>query len=344
MAGLAIDGDEASQLVAARRGDEEALRRLTEPLRPELLVHCYRMLGSFEDAEDALQETWLRAWRRLETFEGRATLRAWLYKIATNTSLEVRAIRRRRSLPSLTLPPSQPGDPMPAASAEPLWLEPFPDALLAGPGTNPEAVYDARESVGLAFLAALQYLPGRQRAVLILRDVLCWHTAEVAELLEATDASVNSALQRARLTMKSHRATWRARTLPATDDVGIATLVADYVRAWESADVPRLVSLLREDAVLTMPPFPAWYRGQTAIGAFFSSVVFTEEARGAFRLLTTRANGCPAVAVYQRDASGERRPLALNVLTIAGGRIAEMHDFLISDDRLFARFGLPSSI
>jgi RNA polymerase sigma-70 factor (ECF subfamily) len=336
-----IHDDSPAQLAAARNGDQEAFRRLTDPYRREILVHCYRMLGSIEDAEDARQETWLQAWRRLSTFEGRGTLRAWLYKIATNTSLQARAGRRLRSLPSLTHSPADPGDPLPAPSAESIWLEPFPDALLAATATNPEAIVDARESVGLAFLAALQHLPGRQRAVLILRDVLCWRAGEVAELLNASDVAVNSVLQRARQTMRTHRATWRDAPVAPVADEQTATLLADYVDAWETADVARLVSLLRQDATLTMPPVPAWFRGREAIGAFFAAGVFAGEARGRFRLVTTRANGCPAVAVYQRDEAGDYRPAALNVLEIDGDRIAEMHDFLALDDRLFARFGLP---
>lgn len=332
---------ELADLVAARAGDEAAFARLIEPYRRELLVHCYRMLGSLEDAEDTLQETLLRAWRRLGSFERRAPFRAWCYKIATHAALDARDHLRRRSLPTFTHAPADPRDPLPPPSLEPLWLGPLPDTLLPADANNPEVLYDARESVSLAFLAALQRLPGRQRAVLLLHDVLAWRADEVAELLDASVASVNSALQRARATMRALPHTFRTDASPPAAGDRIATLLARYVQAWEAADVPRLVMLLREDAELTMPPLPAWYRGRAAILAFFQRHLFVGEAVGRFRLVSTRANGCPAFATYARGEGGVYRPAALQVLGIVGDQIAVIHDFLASDERLFARFELP---
>jgi RNA polymerase sigma-70 factor (ECF subfamily) len=299
------------------------------------------MLGSFEDAEDMVQETYLRAWRKLATFEGRASFRAWCYKIATYAALDARDRKHRRALPTSTHTPADPRDPLPPPITEPLWLEPLPDTALSAESASPEALYDVRESVALAFLAGLQHLPGRQRAVLILRDVLAWHADEVAELLDMTVAAVNSALQRARATMRALPGTYRTETSIPAADTRITTLLTQYVQAWEAADVPRLTALLRDDAVLTMPPLPAWYQGRAAIQAFLFGHLFMGDATGRFRLAPTRANGCPAFATYMRDADGIYRPGGLQVLTIADGGIAAIHDFLALDDRLFARFALP---
>jgi RNA polymerase sigma-70 factor (ECF subfamily) len=337
------ESSEASDIRAARAGDQAAFARLIEPYRHQLLIHCYRMLGSIEDAEDALQETFLRAWRRLETFEGRASFRAWCYKIATNAALDARDSRHRRSLPSLTHAPADPGHPLPPPIMEPIWLEPLPDAGLPSPDAGPEAQYDARESVALAFLAALQHLPGRQRAALILRDVLAWQADEVASLLGVSVASVNSALQRARSTMRTLSGTYlTGESVPAASD-RVAALLAQYVKAWETGDVPRLTALLHEDAVMTMPPLPAWYQGRAAIESFLRTQLFAG-ADHSFRLLPTHANGSPAFAAYVRGEDGIYRHAALQVLQIAGDRIAAIHDFLSVNDRLFARFDLPLSI
>ncbi len=333
--------NETSHLAAARGGDHDAFALLVEPYRREILVHCYRILGSFEDAEDALQETWLRAWRRLNTFEERAPLRAWLYKIATNAALDACARQSaRRSLPMHTLPPGDPRDPLPAPSAEPLWLDPFPDALLPEAAAGPDALYDAHESVTFAFLAVLQHLPARQRAVLILRDILEWRASEAAEFLDLTVTAVNSALQRARTTMRAHAPRLHDATT-APPDEQTTTLLTRYVQAWETANASLLVSLLHEDAALTMPPLPFWLQGRSAIAEFLTANLFGGDAHGRFHLVSTRANGCPAFAVYQRDETGRYRLGALQVLTIVDARIVEMHDFLPTDDRLFARFGLP---
>jgi RNA polymerase sigma-70 factor (ECF subfamily) len=319
------------------------------PYRRELLVHCYRLLGSLEDAEDALQETWLRAWRRLATFEPRSTIRAWLYKIATNAALDALDSRHRRLLPTATHAPADMDDPLPGLSTDLRWLEPFPDALLPVTTATPETVYDQRESVALAFLAAIQYLPGRQRAVLILRDVLDLSAQEVADLLDTTVAGVTSALQRARVTMRTHHAELRSGTVDPRDDAatarlrdtGTTRLLDAYMRAWEAADAHRLVALLRDDAVLTMPPLTAWYSGAAAIGAFLTTQLFAGDARGRFRMLQTRANECPAFAAYTADTTGLYRSSALHVLEIQDGRIAALHAFVDAGGRLFTRFGLP---
>jgi RNA polymerase sigma-70 factor, ECF subfamily len=332
-----------TDILAARAGDQTAFARLIEPYRQELLVHCYRMLGSIEDAEDTLQETFLRAWRRLGTFEGRASFRAWCYKIATHAAIDARD-RRPRLMPMHTNSAADPSDPLPAPRGEPIWLEPLPDTMLSTVGAEPDAVYDARESVALAFLAALQHLPGRQRAVLILRDVLAWRAEEVAVLLDMTVAAANSALQRARTTMRALPGSYRVDTDTSSSDTQVNVLLSEYVRAWETADVDRLVGLLHDDAMLTMPPLPAWFEGRTAIGEFLFRHIFAADAAGRFRLLPTRANRCPAFAAYTQGPDGVYRPGALQVLTITGGRIAALHDFLVGDDRLFARFDLPSTL
>jgi len=336
--------DELSPLPAALAGDQEAFQRLVEPYRRELLVHCYRFLGALEDAEDMLQETLLRAWRSLASYAGRASFRAWLYKIATNVCLDALDRRRVRSLPNVVSRPAVPGQPLPAAVLEPVWLEPLPDAALeglpAGPAADPEAVYEARESVTLAFLAVLQQLPGRQRAALILRDVLGFSADETAAMLDMTTAAVNSALQRARATMNER--VERPAPLPAEGQQ--ADLLQRYVRAWESADSAGLVSLLRADVLLTMPPVPAWYQGLDNVLAFLDGFLFSPPAPGRLRLLPTRANAAPAFAVYERAADGVYRPAALQVLRLAGDHIAQIDDFLTTDPAFFARFGLPASL
>jgi len=336
--------DLSPQLSAAQNGDQDAFEQITEPYRRELRVHCYRILGSLEDAEDVLQETFLRAWRRLSSYEGRASLRAWLYKIATNASLDALDSRRVRGLPTTTHPVAQPGDPFPSPVLEPVWLEAIPDTLLDDqPTFNPEARYDARESVTLAFLAALQGLPGRQRAVLILRDVLGWNAAETAETLDMTEAAVNSALQRARATMQTPERGPAQRTVSRADEGLMASLLTRYVTAWENADIPNLVALLREDVILTMPPLPTWFQGRAALEQFIGGFLFAGEAKGRFKLIATHANGVPAFGVYQADAEGVYRPSALQVLTVENGLISCIDDFLNPQPNLFSKFGLPVS-
>ena len=321
---------------------------LTDPYRRELLVHSYRFLGSLDDAEDALQEALLRAWRGLDTLREQGALRPWLYRIVTNVSLDMLASRKARTMPVLATPSADPHAPLPApAVTDPLWLEPLPDDYLAGQDPNPEARYELHESVSLAFLAVLQQLPGRQRAVLILRDVLGWKAQEVADLLETSVAAVNSALQRARSTMIEHRLTPGSKGLAAsalasgTPDAATAALLKRYVAAWETGDVSRLVDLLRADAILTMPPLTAWYDGRDAIVHFLGSHLFAGASDGRFRARFTRANDCPAMAVYQADAGGVFRPASLQVLTLADGVIARADCFLTEGEKLFSRFKLP---
>ena len=342
-AGALAEVDESTLLPALRAGDELAFQRLTDRYRSELLVHCYRMLGSFHDAEDALQETLLRAWRGLESFQGRSALRPWLYRIATNACLDVIASRRRRALPNATGPAAGAGESLPGPVMEPLWIEPLPDNLIdLRPTVNPEAHYDARESVTLAFLATLQTLPGRQRAALILRDVLGWKAREVADLLETSVAAVNSAVNRARVSMKAYHP--EQRSPGSANSEQTASLLSRYVEAWQAADAAGLVALLREDALITMPPLPLWYQGRTAIRWFFETQLFAGEAEDHFRLVATSANGSPAFATYQRGETGEYRLGALQVLTIKDGQIAEIHDFLAIGNQRFPGFDLPVSL
>jgi RNA polymerase sigma-70 factor, ECF subfamily len=337
--------DELAPLSAALAGDPDAFQRLVEPYRRELLVHCYRFLGSVDDAEDMLQETLLRAWRGLAGYAGRASFRAWLYKIATNVCLDALDRRRARTLPNTLSQPAAPEALLPAPVTEPVWLEPLPDSVLeaipAGAHADPEAAYEARESVTLAFLALLQQLPGRQRAALILRDVLGFSADETAQMLDLSAAAVNSALQRARASLPS-----RAERPAAPPPEGrLADLLKRYVLAWESADSAGLVRLLRDDVVLTMPPVPAWFSGRASVVRFLQGFLFSRpDAAGLLRLRPTRANGAPAFAVYERGAGGVYRPSALQVLTLAGEQIAQIDDFLSADPRRYARFGLPAAL
>jgi RNA polymerase sigma-70 factor (ECF subfamily) len=315
-------------------------QRMTEPYRHELLVHCYRFFGSVDDAEDALQETFLRAWRRLDTLKDPAALRAWLYRIATNVCLDLIDYHKSRSMPSAGTQPYDPEAELPAPLQELVWLEPLPGHFLQGQIQNPEVRYEIQESVKIAFLTVLQELPSRQRAVLILRDVLGWKSQEVAGLLDLSVAAVNSALQRARETMKKYQ-----REDPSLgtdiDDPDTRSLLDRYVLAWEKADPAGLVSLLREDAILTMPPSPAWYQGRPAIRKFLETHLFTAAASGRFRLTPVQANGCPAFAIYQLDEAGAYRANAVSVLDGGGGQISRLDSFLTFDGKLFARFGLP---
>ena len=339
-------GESDAALAAARAGDPHQFSALTEPYRRELQVHCYRILGSVLEAEDLVQETMLRAWRRIETYEGRASLRAWLYKIATNACLDALDRRRsRRILPAAKYPAADPRQPPIPPVADPIWLEPLPDELLASPADEPEARYAMRESVTLAFVAALQALPPRQRAVLILRDVLDWESSEVAGFLEVSISAVNSLLHRARVTLSRHyhgRGRDAVGALPS--DASLRELLDRYVRAWEQADVSGLTALLKEDATHSMPPSPSWHLGRDAIGAFaaaalFGAAVFGGAGPGRWRLLSTRANGQPAFAVYLRGEAGTYHAFAIQVLTLDGVRIAELTSFV--NPALFPRFGLP---
>jgi RNA polymerase sigma-70 factor (ECF subfamily) len=302
------------------------------------------MLGSLLDAEDLVQETLLRAWRRLETYEGRASFRAWLYKIATNACLDALDRRARRTLPPARGPASHPNAPQRPPIAEPIWLEPFLDDLLAGASAGLEARYETRESITLAFLAALQTLPPRQRAVLILRDVLDWRASEVAAMLDVTVPSVNSALHRARSTLAQRYHQPGAEAVPATPpDEATRALLDRYMRAWETADVDALVALLREDVTFPMPPSPSWYQGRSAVRDFITRSILAGDARGRWRLLPTRANASPAFAWYRRADSGDvYHAFAIQVLTIEGELIADVTTFALPSS--FPYFGLPHQL
>jgi RNA polymerase sigma-70 factor (TIGR02960 family) len=315
-----------TQLQAAQAGDATAFQTLVDPFRRELHVHCYRMLGSFHDAEDAVQETLLRAWRHLDTFEGRSSLRAWLYRIATNVCLRFRS---RRPADPLRVPPLVYNI---AHTAEPaIALSPYPDALLdelESPSANPDVQYDLRESVQIAFLAAVQLLPPRQRAVLILRDVAGFSTSEVAELLESTAASVNSALNRARVALQHQREIGRLDLdYSATDPGAAETIVGRYVEAWQSADITRLAGLLKQDVAMMMPPLPLRYVGRGNVVEFLSTIPPLAE-RENFHFTPTRANRQPALAIDRRDANGVFQTWGVFVLTCDGNQIAEITAFL----------------
>ncbi len=336
------DARQIARLEAARTGDKEAFAELIEPYRAELLAHCYRILGSLQDAEDAMQETWLRAWRRLESFEGRAPLRAWLYKIATNTCLDALDTRRgSRTLPDGMSPRGDPSQPLPRPSPEVLWIEPFPDTWLdSAPEAYPEARVELHESITLAFVAALQRLPGRQRAVLLLRDVMGWNAAETAQTLDMSTDAVNSALQRARDTIKRSPGQMSAYSAAGLDQP-LSSLLGRYVAAWEAADSAALVATLREDVRLTMPPFALWFEGRDDIRAFLDGYLFHGTDPFRVQLRPVRLNASPSFAVYQMDASGMYRAAALHVLSMEQGAICEIHDFLTLDGKLFSVLGLP---
>jgi RNA polymerase sigma-70 factor (ECF subfamily) len=320
--------------------DRQAFSREVALFRRELLAHCYRMSGSLHEAEDLLQETFVRAWQAYPSFERRSALRTWLFRIATNVCLDALEKREARSLPEALGPPADPGAPM-TPRTEPVWLEPYPDRELVDPAESPEAHVSARESVALAFLVVLQVLPARQRAAVLLHDVLGWSAAECAEAIHSSVAAVNSAIQRARESLQRSRGA-PPPALAETDAEGRSVLQR-YVRAWEDADTESLVSLLTDDAVLSMPPFPGWMQGARAIAEALSLMVFTADARGRFRLVPTRANGLPALATYQRDAdAGAFRPVSIQLLQLEHGRIREVHAFL--DPSLFPRFGLPETL
>jgi len=330
---------EAALIAAALTGDEDAFRALTEPYSREPHVHCYRMLGSLHDAEDAFQETLLRAWRHLASFEARSSFRGWLYRVATNVCLTA-ATRRER------LAPPGPAHAATVEQVEKIALSPYPDDWLdelASSDPAPATGYELRESVQLAFLAAIQLLPPRQRAVLILREVLGWSAHEVADLLDSTTASVTSALQRARATLDEQRARGRlvAGGVAPSDEVE-RSLLRRYVEAWEAVDIEGIVSLLREDAVMTMPPEPLLFRGSRAIGDFFATVPMGGRL-DLMRLVPTRANRRPAVAAYVLDAdSGVYRAYGIMVFELAGEAIVEITGF--GDPALFPAFGLPSEL
>jgi RNA polymerase sigma-70 factor (TIGR02960 family) len=329
-------------LAAVRRGEPEAFERLVSGHRGELLAHCYRMLGSVQDAEDALQESLLGAWRGLATFEGRSSIRTWLYQIATNACLRLISRRPRRILSPDYGPPRHGTDDLGDPVTGPIWLEPWLGGESVGEleDVDPADRYLQRESVELAFVAALQRLPGTQRAVLILRDVLEFPSAEVASILDTTPTAVNSALQRARRAVRERvpEKTQQAE-MDALGNGGQRELVDAFMRAWERADVAKLVELLTVDARFTMPPLPAWFDGREDIGRFFADRMFARP----WRLLPLRANEQPAFAGYRGDPEGRRFQLVgINVLSVSAGRVSWIASFL--DPDVLRRFALPTEM
>jgi RNA polymerase sigma-70 factor (TIGR02960 family) len=328
-------------LARAREGDEDAFRSLTDPYRRELQLHCYRIVGSVQDAEDLVQETLLAAWRGLDGYEARAPLRTWLYRIATNRCLNaLRAAARR--------PRSSPWDssrelPEPSRRIEEVWLEPYPDALVDGlpdRSAGPEARYETREAVGLAFVTALQHLPARQRAVLVLRDVMGFRSVEVAAMLDASEASVNSALQRARGALETRLPADARSRSPLARSPREREVVGRFVDAFESGDVGRVLRLLTDDAVLAMPPAPLEYRGRLAICDFFTAM----ESLVGVRLAPTRANGQPAFGYYAHEPDGRAcGGYALLVLTLDGDLVSAITAFSAATG-VFAYFDLPPTL
>jgi RNA polymerase sigma-70 factor, ECF subfamily len=322
---------ERELLETAREGDEAAYQRLIEPHRTELHAHCYRMLGSVHDAEDALQEALVRAWRGLSKFEGRSSLRSWLYRIATNTSLDAIERRPKRILPIDYGPPADPHGGVGEPLVESVWIEPYPDETLGLEDgyASPDASYEQRESIELAFIAALQLLPANQRAVLILREVLGFSAQETADTLDTSVASVNSALQRARATIEKRLPEQsQQETLRSLGDDRMREIVEQYADAWERNDVDTVVSMLAEDAAFTMPPMARWFSGHDGIRGFLEDYSMIPD--WGWRALPTAANGQPALAFYSWDSEqGAHVPFAVNVLTFEDEKIKEVDAFIV---------------
>jgi RNA polymerase sigma-70 factor (TIGR02960 family) len=320
----------------ARAGDDEAFRALTEPHRRELLVHCYRMLGSLQDAEDALQDSMLAAWQGLGGFEERSSLRTWLYRIATTRCLNALRTAKRRPAKAWDIPGVV--APEPTRLGEVPWLEPFPESLLEGAydlPLGPEARYEQTESISLAFVAALQVLPPRQLAVLVLRDVLGFRAAEVADMLEVTVESVTSALKRARATLAVRRGTLADQEAPPPRGSEAETeLVARFVAAYQASDVEAVVALLTDDVFMSMPPMPLEYLGREPVGVFCAVLLGARD----YRLVPTRANGQPAFGAYVLGPDGVRRGTGLITIGLAGDRIGTLNRF---ENTVFGWFGLP---
>jgi RNA polymerase sigma-70 factor (TIGR02960 family) len=328
-------------MTRARAGDGAAFRELTEPYRRELQVHCYRMLGSFQDAEDALQDTLLAAWQGLGGFEGRASIRTWLYRIATHRCLNALRSAKRRQAKEWDMPEVEP--PEPTGLGEVVWLEPYPDALLEGAidgPLGPEARYERTEAISLAFVTALQVLPARQRAVLILREVLGYHANEVADMLDSTVESVNSALKRARASLQRRVPPIGEREPPpAPDSPAEQALVAKFVHAYQSGDVDALVALLTDDVRVSMPPIPLEYLGRDAVARFYASIIGQGRT---YDFVPTRANGQLAFGTYLRAPTGGiRHGTGLLVLTLTGDQISAITRF---DNSVLPWFGLPRSL
>ncbi|MFN8445417.1 MAG: sigma-70 family RNA polymerase sigma factor [Caldilineaceae bacterium] len=322
---------------------EEEFGIQTEPYRNELIVHCYRMVGSLQDAEDLVQETFVRAWNGRRGFEGRASLRTWLYKIATNLCLNWLEKRTRRSLPIVRQSAASLDEPIPADINEPIWLEPFPDSLLASTTLDPATRFDQLENIRLAFLIALQQLPPRQRAILILRDVLEWSANEVADLLNISVTAVKSALFRARTTLSKRETSFETHSADNPTDPTLADRLSQYVYAWETANVEALVQLLKADATFSMPPIPSWYQGRGTITGLVSKTIFRGAAQGRWRLLPTRANGETAFGLYRvGEEANVHHAYGIQVVRFQGIEIADITTFRVP--ALFASFGLPMKL
>jgi RNA polymerase sigma-70 factor, ECF subfamily len=326
-------------IAAATSGDSAAFSALAERHRAELQVHAYRMLGSLEDAQDAVQDALLRAWRSRETYDGRSTFRAWLYRITTNACLRILERRPRRLVPYEAGPAAELGS-SPRAPSDLPWVQPYPDRLI-DESPKPDDAVVTRETIELAFLAAIQHLPPRQRAVLILRDVLDWPADDTAAVLDMSVAAVNSALQRARATMQERVPAKRLEWATATEAPDAErSLLQTYLEAFERHDDRQLVALLREDVRLAMPPHPTWYEGREAVAAFLERVAFRPGVES-HRFVPTRANRHPAFGVYRGDGP-DAKPFAINVVQIESGLIVDMHFFLYPE--LFPAFGLPDTV
>jgi len=329
-------------------GNPSEFISLIEPYRRELHLHCYRLLGSLYDAEDLVQETMLRAWQHGDSFKGQSSLRTWLYRIATNACLDALKKRSPRTLPVMVAPAADPLLPLAPPWAEPAWLEPYPNSWLAEATEDPAARYTRRESVSLAFLTVLQLLPPRQRAILLLSDVLDWHASEIASLLSISVSAVNSTLHRARVTLaKQYHAPEQEKEESLRADAATQALLERYLRAWDTEDVDRLVALMKEDATFTMPPSPSWYHGREAIRALLSTQALAPEAQNRWYFSPTGANGCPAYAVYH--AIGSSSPLqafGIQIITLEAGAsgllIADVTTFL--EPALFTHFGFPQEL
>lgn len=326
-------------LAAAQQGDEDSFKALIAPYQRELRAYCYQMSGSMHDAEDLLQEVLLRAWKGLRGFEGRSSLRTWLYRIAANVCIDGLEKRERRILPQELGGPADPKDVIGPPRFEVPWLDPCPAEFYDSAGQSPEAVYDRRQSVHLAFMIAIQHLTAKQRAVILLHDVIGFQASEIGAFLDATATAVHSALQRARDRLSARRTAVSLVPPTALE----TTLLQSYVKAWESADVDALVALLLKDATLEMPPLPQWLQGAEAIGASIGQMLFSPAGPGVFRLVPTQANGQPAFAAYQRDrASGDLSAMAIHVLELRDGHIASITAFL--NPALLPMFGLPETL
>jgi len=339
-----VTTSEPQLLDAARHGDQDAFGQLVAAYRPALQAHCYRMLGSVQDAEDALQETLLNAWRALPRFEGRSSLKSWLFTIATNACLKAIERRPKRVLPIDYGPAADPHGPRAQPLVESAWVEPYPDSglELEDKLASPAARYEQRESIELAFVAALQQIPAKQRAVLILRDVLGFSAKETAATLEMTPAAVDTALQRAHKTVDARLpARSQQATLRALGDRRLRELVAHFVDAWERTDVDAVVAMLAHDATVAMPPQPTWYQGKDAVATFLRGIALAAGRR--WRLLPVTANGQPAFAEYLwNERAGHFAAEAVTVLTLTDHLIADITSFRYPE--LFARFGLPAQL